>query len=760
MRILLACIFTLLSLTSLLGQKTTPAHSGKTQSPPTIPVGWDIYRQWDKWPLQRIGVRAYMRGTYNRSGGNTDMSNYLFMKEEDYNVTLDVIGKGTLYFFRTNFWHGSPWHFNIDDRDHQIKETATDDPVHAREKLTKTAFIPDKPFPEPIAWTWGTTKGADLIWTPIPFERSLQLAYSRTSFGTGYYIYHLYGDETNLSRPIRSWDINAVPDTAVTKFIASAGTDIAPAHIKKMIGSSRLENNRTTIASIKTSPSVIRAFKLSLPLQKAIDLERIRLIITWDDRKQPSVDAPLCLFFGAGTFFNRESKEYLVKGLPINIRYDYKNQKVELACYYPMPFFSSARIELVNTNSSDAKIDYEIRYEQASIPKAYSSYFHATYQDIPKPEMGKDMVILDTRGTEGSNEWSGNFAGTSMIFSHDGTLNTLEGDPRFFFDDSDSPQGYGTGTEEWSGGGFYWGGENMTLPLAGHPCGAPSKQAAKGEKDLIESSYRFLLADLMPFGRRARIQFEHGGENLSSEHYETLTYWYGLPMATLIKTDEIDIGNEVSEKKHSYFSPQASEPQTIVSRYELGIDTFPIHPWAIPGRKDTILPENYQQYVGKEVFPPQTMDGRYSKGTSELTVKISPDNKGVLLRRTLDYRYPNQKAAIYIAGVDEETDNTNLAWKFAGIWYTAGSNTSVFSFPRGELDKRQYNIQTSNRFFRDDEFLIPAALSKGHPSLKIRIKFQPVDQQLYPGKPYPVESAWSELKYKVYSYTLPKFSIH
>jgi len=31
----------------------------------------------------------------------------------------------------------------------------------------------------------------------------------------------------------------------------------------------------------------------------------------------------------------------------------------------------------------------------------------------------------------------------------------------------------------------YWGGENMTLPFAGHPCGAPSKDKAKDDKDLI-----------------------------------------------------------------------------------------------------------------------------------------------------------------------------------------------------------------------------------------------------------------------------------
>jgi hypothetical protein len=33
--------------------------------PPTIPVGLDSYRLWERWPYQRIGARAYMRSTYD-----------------------------------------------------------------------------------------------------------------------------------------------------------------------------------------------------------------------------------------------------------------------------------------------------------------------------------------------------------------------------------------------------------------------------------------------------------------------------------------------------------------------------------------------------------------------------------------------------------------------------------------------------------------------------------------------------------------------
>ena len=146
-----------------------------------------------------------------------------------------------------------------------------------------------------------------------------------------------------------------------------------------------------------------------------------------------------------------------------------------------------------------------MRHAPFTDPPNHVGYFHATYRDHPAPELGQDLVLLDTAKTEGGGDWSGSFVGTSFIFSHDAVLTTLEGDPRFFFDDSRTPQAQGTGTEEWGGGGDYWGGRNMTLPFAGHPGRRASARAGEGRRSTsIQSAYRFLLADLMPFGKNAR----------------------------------------------------------------------------------------------------------------------------------------------------------------------------------------------------------------------------------------------------------------
>jgi len=128
---------------------------------------------------------------------------------------------------------------------------------------------------------------------------------------------------------------------------------------------------------------------------------------------------------------------------------------------------------------------------------------------------------------------------------------------------------------------------------------------------------------------------------------------------------------------------------------------------------------------------------------------VRPDNLGVLLRRKLDYSFADQRAEVFVA------DQTKSSWSPAGIWYLAGSNTVVYSNPKEELGATQHIVETSNRRFRDDEFLISRELTRGKKQIWVRIKFTPVNRPLFPG--YPVgEQAWSEIKYTAYSFVTPK----
>ncbi len=714
------------------------ALAARAEEPPVIPVGLDAYRQWDRWPCQRIGARAYMRSTYDRRGGNegADASHFLYQLADDRNVTLDVQGPGVLCFARYNHWHGSPWHYEVDGADYIVQETSTANP---NKPVADSVFLPERAFPSPLTWTWSVTRGADLMWVPILFERSFRMAYSRTHYGTGYYIYQQYVPGARLSHALRSWQATDAPGKDVLGLIARAGTDLVPAadspegrklHLRGRAGDILLPpGTPATLADIREAPSTLRALEFSVPRDQAIDFGRARIRITWDDLPQASVDAPVALFFGAGTLYNRDNREYLVKAFPVNIRFD--GREVHLACYFPMPFFRSAAIQLLNPGDTPLNVRWSLRYAPCKDSPASVGYFHATYRDHPHPEPGHDLVLLDTRETEGGGDWSGQLVGTSWIFSDRAVLNTLEGDPRFFFDDSQTPQAQGTGTEEWGGGGDYWGGQNMTLPFAGHPTGARNAKEATNAEDQIESAYRFLLADLMPFGRNAVIRLEHGGRDDSTEHYQTVTYWYGINRPSLIKTDELKVGDGESEQAHGYSSPDASPPYEITSRYEWGVDTL----------------------NGKEIYPASTDSGRKTTGTSEFNLKLKPENLGVLLRRKLDYQFPNQRAEVFVAKV--KGGKVAGAFRPAGVWYLAGGNTCVYSNPKGELGATQHIVQTSNRRFRDDEFLVSRKLTEGRSEIRLRIKFTPAPIPLFPGYPLP-ELAWSELRYDAYCFVTPE----
>ncbi len=705
----------------VLAAVTMPARADE---PPVIPIGLDAYRQWEKWPQQRIGLRTYMRSTYDRKGGNegADASHFLYQSADDFNVSLDLEGTGLLCFTRYNHWHGSPWHYVVDGVDHIITETSSRDPLHP---APHSIFEPAEAMPNPLTWTWAETKGADLSWLPIGFEKSFQMAYSRTHYGTGYYIYQQVIPGTPISEPIRAWDGKAPPAQDVLKLIREGLSSRVPKGAKFNATLEVPATGSTTWMTLNGA-SVIGSLELSVPIESAVAFSDVRLRITWDGRREPSVDAPVALFFGAGVLYNRDKREYLVKAFPTQIRFD--DRRVHLSCQFPMPFFRSAKLELVGAGTKISGVQTSLSLTRFQGPPNQVGYFHATYRDHPHPEKGRDLLLMDTRETEGGGNWTGSFIGTSLIFSHRANLNTLEGDPRFYFDDSNTPQAQGTGTEEWGGGGDYWGGQNMTLPFAGHPTGARNPKEAKNDLDQIESAYRFLLGDLMPFGKNARITLEHGGTNESTEHYETVTFWYGLPRQSLVKTDTLQLGDASSEKAHDYQSPQASPPYEITSRYEWGVDTL----------------------GGREIFPATTDHGRVTRGESAFVVKLEPDNLGVLVRRKLDYQYANQRAEVYVADLDRPQE-----WKPAGIWYLAGSNACVYSNPRDELGATQHIVQTSNRRFRDDEFLVPVALTRGKSAIRIRLKYTPVGRKLFPGGPE-MESAWTEIRYDVYCFIMPQ----
>jgi hypothetical protein len=693
---------------------------------PLIPIGMEAYRRWDRLPVLRVGTRTVLRSTFDRFGGNesADASHFLRENPDGTLVPLDVEGPGVLAFVRTNHWHGSPWHYVVDGDEHLVRESSTADPNHPTPGAT---FLPMDIFPKPLAETWDTTRGADLSWVPVPFQHAFELRYGRSHAGTGYYIVHRFAEGSDHTTPaLRSWDGATPPDPDVLALISRAGQDIAPAGpgVEGIEGIVAAPADTAAPLLTLAGPAVVRVLELDAPVEAIPALEAARLRIRWDGRAERSVDSPVPLFFGAGTLYNRDAKPYLVKAFMTHIRFDPATDKqgarVNLAAYFPMPFFSSAEIELLAGKVPLPDVTWRLRTVPLTDARDGIGYFHATYTDHVTPTPGQDLVVLDTAHAEGSPTWCGTFAGMSFTFSDAARLGTLEGDPRFFFDDNATPQAQGTGTEEWGGGGDYWGGQTMSLPFAGHPTGAPGPKESVSAVDGIESAYRHLVGDAMPFGRRALIQLEHGGLDESGEHYTTVAYWYGHPGACLVLSDQLHVGDAADEQRHAYRSPDASPPESLSSRYELGVSA--------PESGDT---------------------GRHTKGVSEFRLAIDPQNVGVLLRRKFDQRSPNQRALVEVAD-----DDPAAPFVRAGVWSTPGSDMVVYSNPPDELGGPAAFVETSNRRWREDEFLIARALTEGRKAIRVRVTYTPRNLPLLPGDAV-LDQSWSEYRYWAYSWRFP-----
>jgi hypothetical protein len=390
-----------------------------------------------------------------------------------------------------------------------------------------------------------------------------------------------------------------------------------------------------------------------------------RVRIYWDGETIPSVDAPLKFLVGDGAGVYQPQGRPLVAGFLAGAGGD-GSTFMGFNLYYPMPFHSSARMTVTSPPSAAVNnLGWRVRYQQPfSDPGSWWGTFHATYTSVPQPVPGQDMTFLDVAG-------SGRVVGTVVNFNQVG--GTLEGNPGFYVDGSNTPQVQATGTEEWGLGGNYWsGGHQTTLPLGGLPS---SNNNPPGADIDGAAEYRFLVADSVPFNDHLTLRWQHGGTDDSTQPYRAAVLWYGTPTRTAPLTDELRVGDPTSAASHRLSAPGATS-SALTAAYGYQVEA-----------------------------PPSTDTGDSTTGTTSFTMALNPANTGAFLRRKSDYGLPNQRANVFIDGA------------FAGTWYASGSFTGT-------------DTSAIPRRWRDDELPLPASLTAGKSSVRVQIQFvrTPADQ--------------------------------
>ncbi len=233
----------------------------------------------------------------------------------------------------------------------------------------------------------------------------------------------------------------------------------------------------------------------------------------WDDEETPSVETPL------GDFFcNGHGLRYDVNALPIAV-----NPVGGFNCYFPMPFRKRALITIENQRWEDiGGFFYQITYALSPDLPEELGYFHAQWRKAMTTREYPEHVILD--GVKGLGHYVGTFlAWTQMSNGWWG-----EGEIKFYIDgDTEHPTICGTGTEDYFGGAWGFGGRTYSTAFLGYPY----RKSDAGEVPR-HALYRFHIFDPIRFRQDLKVTVQalgwwpnHKFQPLTDE-IASVAYWY------------------------------------------------------------------------------------------------------------------------------------------------------------------------------------------------------------------------------------------
>jgi hypothetical protein len=629
------------------------------------------------------GTETRQSSSYDPGGSNND-GNFTnaYTKYVDTNgeyVIFDASGPGCLYRQQINVW--SRGRKKAAGLSH-IKYYFDDEP-RPRVDMTIDDLFGGKaaPFTEPFTFLDPRPRFG-ISYYPFVFKKRLKVTttddFSKLPDPNAcwYQYTYLTFAETN---GVNSWAGPQEDSPVARNQWTHLGLDPKPAagNITES-NSVTIPNGKSAVLAELHGAGSITSVKLRLDPYGRKEFYHTSLRIYWDGAKRPAVDIPIGLFFGGGgeTYANcRHVPEMSLQSL----FYGFDGTNHDAYCYWPMPFWDSARLELVNESGVDLKSVCEIQYKPSAVlayPKGQSGYFCARRTLARDPGHGLFNTVFDESG-------QGRVVGISFYSMG----YAMDGDEFTYIDGSRTPQIHGDGTEDDHNQGY--GGDAYQKPLWG------------GLVNGYQTAYRFYYNDSYFFNQHIRINYEfsrEGGHDNGGETDVVVYYYKNSASGNLLLTDQVDVGNPASESAHHY----SVAGQT----------------WAVTRRS------GYDGYERDYEYDTCQDDGRAFNGSSEFTVNVSRDNHGVELRRRL-YRPGNgqQRALVYVDGVrvserpwDVVTQSS--APDYQG-WYDADFEIpAAYTQGKRQLRLRIENVGDVNSDI--NEFYYWVYCYQAHPPAKVR----------------------------------------
>lgn len=615
-------------------------------------VGWDTYRRLDRLPYLSSDTQSLQVSSFERNGGDFDISTGnkngsggCLASGGAGCVIAEARGAGevdSIWFTRDggNVTRIGNIRIELDG------QTVIDTPLQS---LVDGGL--GAPFVFPLVANAAQSPGGVYVKVPMPYRRMM-----RISVASNLEYYHVDYRQFSTANGVSTFSPSDRALDVLTMLRDAGTTDPKPvvpsaAHSNRSVELPADEG--LTIAEAVGSGS-ISALHLQIPEPADPLLAGLRLEIEFDGRTM--VDSPVGEFFGAGLGANT------VRSLMFaTVRQ--ADGALSLFQWWPMPFARTARISLVNTTGKPVSgIDCDVvttpdAQWAPALASGRAGYFTAR-SHAGATTFGQDWSFAEEGG-------HGKFVGvshtirgarTKTSFSDDAPY-FLEGAERVYTDGSASPQWYGTGTEDFYEGGWYFkNGKHFSDPLNGQP---DQRTASGGCADYCVAAYRLMPAEAIDYHSAIRFGIEHGKRNMVQPDYSSTAFLYTQPNDTIAPGDDLNPTDPVNRLLHRYTDTDATD-QLLVSEYEGTDDARPI--------------------VGLV---------RTAQAATTFELHLDPGNHGILLRRTSDQAIGYQSADVAVDGTP------------AGNWIQPRSNNS-------------------HRWL-DDTYLLPASVTAGKPKITVTL---------------------------------------
>ncbi|HUC56626.1 MAG TPA: glycoside hydrolase family 172 protein [Streptosporangiaceae bacterium] len=609
-----AAFSAVLLATGLTGFASVSAASA-APTPPAVGPDWSYgaaaATQLSQLPILSptvvgAGQSSYDRNTGDKTNGNTDFNHFLATGPRG-NVMLDQEGPGCVYrIWMTSLqsYFPSEWvHIYFDGQSRPAISMTIG-------QMFSGLYAP---FLSPLVQGPAASSGGYVSYVPLCYHTSIEIT---TNMDRYYDIgYVTYAPNAN----VQTWTPGTSTASMQSEWTNATSDPIPASGNTTVSGTISLGAGKNQALATLSGPSSVQAIKINIPgvtassgAAAASVLNQLWIQIRWDGEKTPSVYAPLGSFFAMGQF-GAYPTHALVAGMDAS-NYMYM--------YLPMPFQRRAVIRLVNNGTTSVPgINYIVQYRPYGGNFSQTGYFSTSFIKGSNVRVGRDIPILNTTG-------SGKFVGVTASYAGDPQRLYLEGDERIYVDGSGSPAFYGTGTEDFFNGAFYFLNGPYSQPMSGntaHIATATSDETA---------AYRFFLQDAIPFRRSIVVEIQHGPyDNTTNTSASMLAYYYKRPAVQSTLTSTLAVGNVGSDRAHGYvISDQVWQGK---------------HTYTYPGTADNVNITDH---------------GRADRGYSQFTMTIARNNQGVDLRRRFDHSIANQAAKVYVNG------------RLVGLWYVAGAN--------------------------------------------------------------------------------------